>query len=329
MTKKNILSVIAGLLAIIIISGVFFIFYYPNKVCQLSNRLQNKKSEVSIHQAANNALKYFNHILAKSNISAKITREIDDPKTGLYQVEFEVKGKKISAYISRNGRFVFPQAINLQPKMTQIPKTDQPEVRLFVMAFCPFGNQAEDAIIPVIKLLDQKINFKIDYIVSPNEKGGFNSLHGDQELHQDIREICVQKYQPNKFLDFVKEINQNCSSKNADRCWKKIAKKVGLDKGKITKCQDDEAKNLLNSEIKLTQQEYPVDDSSHFNGVEKTPIAGSPALVINGVLYTGARSSQDYLEAICSAFKNPPKECQSKIKSASKSNTKTTGQCGK
>ena len=287
-----------------------------------------------MRQASENALKYFNHILSGRKLSAKIDREIDDPETGLYKVTFGISGEsmgsksqKINAYISRNGKFVFPQAIRLKSKVTKIPQNNKPKIRLFVMAFCPYGNLAEDRIIPIVKLLNSKIDFKIDYIVSKDQKNNFSSLHGDQELHQDIRELCVQKYSPNKFLDFVKDINQQCSPRNADKCWIKVARKIGLNRQKISQCQKKEGSDLLNREMSLSQKEYPVDDSIHFNGAEKSSVTGSPTLIINGVIYSGQRTSRGYLDAICSAFKNKPAECRTKIKDNSQK--VPAGQCNK
>jgi len=44
-------------------------------------------------------------------------------------------------------------------------------------------------------------------------------MHGIQEVNQDVRELCVWKYQKDKFWSFLKEINKSCSSQNADTCW--------------------------------------------------------------------------------------------------------------
>ncbi|HHD92623.1 MAG TPA: hypothetical protein ENL06_03330 [Candidatus Portnoybacteria bacterium] len=323
-TKSLVTILVVALL--VILAGGFFAFHYSSKISQ------NTQSEVSLHQAAQNALKYFNHILSGRKLSAKISQESNDPETGLYKVDFEVfkdnskaEGHKVSAYISHNGKFVFPQAISIQQKITNIPQNKKPDVKLFVMAFCPYGNSAEDAITPVIKLLNSKINFRIDYIVGKDQKNNFSSLHGEQELHQDVRELCVQKYSPNKFLDFVEKINQQCSPKNADQCWEKVAQQANLDQQQIEQCQNKENNNLLNQEMVSSQKEYLVDDSTRFNGAKKSSITGSPTLVINGVIYSGDRTAQGYLHAICSAFKNQPTECHTKIQESNKK--APAGQC--
>ncbi len=304
MKKDPSLIISSLILIILIIGGGFFLVHPP----------ASTRSNVSLAKAADIALDYFNnHLLKGRNLTARLIKKEDDPQSGLYKIKIDIQGQKIDAYLSRNGHYLFPQAINLQPKSTSIPKTDKPTVRLFVMAFCPFGNQAEDAIVPVVKLLGNKINFRINYIVSKKPDGQWRSLHGAQELNQDVREICVENNQPNKFLAFVEGINKDCSPKNADQCWKTVAKKVELNEAEIINCQDKQKNILLNQEVKLTNQEYPVEDPTVMQGKEKTAITGSPSLIINGVLYTGGRTSQDYLSAICSAFKNPPSQCKEKI----------------
>lgn len=313
--KKDSSLIISSIIIVALIVGGALLLSHPPA----------SKGNISLDKASQIALDYFNnHILKGRNMTAKIVKKEDDSQSGLYKVQIDIQGQKIDTYISRNGHYLFPQAINLQPKSTSIPKTDKPIVHLFVMAFCPFGNQAEDAIIPVVKLLGNSIDFHNNYIVSPGPNGKWSSLHGPQELHQDVREICVENNQPSKFLAFVEGINKDCSPKNADQCWQKVAQKVGLDEKEVTDCQDKQKDSLLQQEVKLTDKEYPVEDPFKNQGKEKTTITGSPSLVINGVLYTGGRSSQDYLNAICSAFKNPPSQCKTKI---GQQNSAPAGNC--
>ncbi len=36
-------------------------------------------------------------------------------------------------------------------------------------------------------------------------------------------------------------------------------------------------------------------------------------MIINGKVYSGSRSPEDYKEAICSGFTNPPSECNQNL----------------
>lgn len=44
-------------------------------------------------------------------------------------------------------------------------KTDKPELKFFVMSFCPYGNQMEDILRPVFDLIGSKVDIKPQYIV--------------------------------------------------------------------------------------------------------------------------------------------------------------------
>lgn len=53
----------------------------------------------------------------------------------------------------------------------EIDKTKKPELKFFVMSFCPYGNQIEDALMPVADLLGDKVDIKPQYI--------FDKIEGD------------------------------------------------------------------------------------------------------------------------------------------------------
>ena len=138
-------------------------------------------------------------------------------------------------------------------------------------------------------------------------------MHGAQEVHQDIRELCVQKYQPNKFWDFVKAIDDKATAQNVDSKWEGIAQSLGINVAKIKDCQKNEGIKLLDQEIALTNKSYPVQQPSKHQGNDTDTITGSPTLVINGTIYDGSRSSEAFKKAICSAFTKAPIECSKPI----------------
>lgn len=249
-----------------------------------------------------------------------------------------------------------PQVASQQSSSPEVsydfPKSDKPEVKFFVMSFCPYGNQAEAGLEPVYQLLKNKVDWQPRYIVSDkkasceqscnyrvwNEQakqtcqaaisqgrvkdmeecqkyypyssveectknlcrgikaGEWESLHGDQELNQDVREICAFNLGDlDKWWQFVLAVNDNCNQNNADSCWQTWAEKAGLDKEKISACALRQKEQLLKNQL---------------NESQKFQAYGSPTVFINEVLYKGGRAPEDYKKAICSAFKNPPSECQ-------------------
>ena len=119
-------------------------------------------------------------------------------------------------------------------------------------------------------------------------------MHGVQELNQGVRELCVNKYQTDKFWDFVMAANEKCDYTNVDTCWEQVAKYVGVKTEQIKTCQNDEAVSLLEEEIKLNA-EYEA--------------SGSPTIILNGEAYTGSRTPEAFKQAVCSSFNNAPEAC--------------------
>ena len=228
-------------------------------------------------------------------------------------------------------------------------KKDIPEVKFFVMSFCPYGNQAEAGLKPVAELLGSKVSWRPVYIVSDakqscedrctnsvydedrcqqlidngqvpdmdtckgyfpydDEKtclqekceglkeGEFTSLHGEQELNQDVREICAWNMgDEEKWWDFVEKVNEKCTYSDADSCWEEQAESAGLNTAKIRDCEKNQAADLLKKDMELS---------------EKLQAFSSPMVFVNDEIYNGGRAPEDYKLAICSGFTKAPKECE-------------------
>ena len=280
---------------------------------------------LSQKDAVDRAMNYINKVALNGELTATLLGVAEE--SGLYKINISIEGEEYDSYISRDGKFLFPQGTEITeaensdlPVLGDIPKTDIPKVELFVMSFCPYGNQAEEIMMPASDLLGDKADIKLHYVVYGNYGGGgpdycldeeakYCSMHGIQELNQGVRELCVQKYQKDKLWDFVKEINSNCNYQDVDSCWDGIAKKVGVDVAEIKTCQKNEALDILAQEVELN---------------EKYGIKGSPQLVINETEYQGSRTSDGYKQGICSAFNSAPEECSQTLGSESDS---VSGSC--
>ena len=186
------------------------------------------------------------------------------------------------------------------------------KVDFYVMSFCPYGNQAEEALQPVFEVMKKDVAFNPRYVIYSNyPQGGsssycldkdynYCSMHGIQELNQDIRELCVNKYYgTDAFFKFAVAVNNKCSSGNADSCWQDVAKSLRLDVTKISQCQANEGLSLVAKEK---------------TDGEVLGVRGSPQVFINGQEYSGARTAAGYQQAICNAFgTNKPKSCDAVV----------------
>jgi len=274
-------------------------------------------TKVSLEEASKKAIDYINKYLLRENFKATLVDKTQDPHSGLYKIKFKVQNQEFEGYISQNGKYLFFEGIDLtispqEKALANIPKKETPEVFLFVMSYCPFGNQAEKIIYPVVNLLKDYAKIEPHYVIYQNYMGGsseyclengkYCSMHGIEELKQDLRELCIFKYQKEKFWDYLIEVNEKCNLKNIATCWEKIAKKHQIDIEKIKNCQENEAISLLEKEVALNK---------------KYQITGSPTLLINGTVYQGQRTPEAYKQAICAGFKTPPSECQKKLENTS------------
>jgi hypothetical protein len=275
---------------------------------------------VSKDKAGEDAVTFIKDNLVNPGTELSLTQM--EEESGVYKMNFDIMGQDEIVYITKDGKYLFTYPpIDMQPPAPkELSKKDVPEADLFVMSFCPFGNEAEELIMPIAKLLGDKADIELHYILYSgyatgypeycfDEEEQYCSMHGIQEVNQDIREMCVQKYQKDKLWDFVKAINEQATSENVDSEWEGIAQNAGINVSQIKTCQADEAEALLAQESNLTKMEYPVQSPSEHQGNETDKIAGSPTMVINGMIFDGERSISGYQEAICSACNNPPAEC--------------------
>ncbi|PIN85989.1 hypothetical protein COV19_07270 [Candidatus Woesearchaeota archaeon CG10_big_fil_rev_8_21_14_0_10_44_13] len=250
----------------------------------------------------------------------------------LYNITLNIQGKTFESYVTKDASILFPQAINMkapatastadqQQPATDIPKADKPEVMLFTMAYCPYGNQAEEGIIPVVKAMGSDVEIQPHYVIYSNYRGGgadycldqdnkYCSMHGIQELNEGVRELCLYKYDKAKFWDYISDVNSKCTSANVDKCWEAVAKARGIDTAKISACQKDEALALLAKEVELNA---------------KYSVQGSPMLIINGAEYSGGRTPDAYKTSICSAFSKAPASCGQQL---STEGAQAAGNCG-
>ena len=125
--------------------------------------------------------------------------------------------------------------MNLEELLTsRIARVGKPMLELFVMSYCPFGVQAEEKIIPIVKEFGDAIDFKLQFIAqeketpSPQDITPFTSLHGYPEVAENIRQLLIAREYPDKYLDYIL-----CRGKKLEKSWEDCAEKLGIDVEKI------------------------------------------------------------------------------------------------
>ena len=145
------------------------------------------------------------------------------------------------------------EPMNLEELLaSRIARIGKPTLELFVMSYCPFGVQAEEKIIPIVKKFGDAIDFKLRFIaqeketVSLKEITPFVSLHGYPEVAENIRQLLIAEAYPDRYLDYIL-----CRGKQLDKSWEACAEKLGMDVAKIQRLFDaPEAEQLFRENIK-------------------------------------------------------------------------------
>lgn len=244
----------------------------------------------------------------------------------LYKITVSANGQDQPVYVTKDGTKFIQSVVTFDDIAKQqeeakkqqeeaakpAPKSDKPNVDLYVMSFCPYGNKSEDTIKSVYILLKDKVNFNFHYIVSA-EGDKITSLHGQPEVDQNEREACVLKnYGKGRWLDFVSYVNGKCGSDGS--CWEAGAKSLGVDTAKISACVNSEGLALMKADAEISKA---------------AGAGGSPTLAINGQTTKAVYqygNSEAYKKAICDAFNTAPAECSKTL--SSETSTAPGGSCG-
>ena len=184
-----------------------------------------------------------------------------------------------------------------------INKTAKLNIGLFVMSQCPYGVEAETSVKEVIDKFNGEVGLDLHFIADQNTDGTFTSLHGANEVAEDLRQVCIMKYNPSKYLGYLDCIATDYQ--NVGSVWAGCASSNQIDSNVIRQCSTgDEGKTLLSNNIKKSQE---------------LQVSVSPTIYLADKQYTGARDNSSLTRAICSVLtdsnvcKNLPPEVNVKL----------------
>ncbi|MFH1210425.1 MAG: thioredoxin domain-containing protein [archaeon] len=320
-----------------IASGVLFalliVSMFTNGFKSFSGSTAGTGQEITAKDAGDKALKYVNDVLLQGRMTATMgeVKDVGD----LYSTKLTISGQVFDSYITKDGRLLFPQAVDLtkapetdttgeEPTTASscedMTKTDKPVVEVYYMSYCPYGIQAMKGMEPVAKLMGDKVDIQPHYVVYGNYQGGspqycidngnLCSMHGVAELNEDIRQACVYRDQKDKFWAYTMCTMNECTVQNIETCWETCADKNGVDKAKVNECSTKDGVALMTAEKALN---------------EKKGVQGSPTIFVNGNSYEGGRAPDQFKENICCGFNTKPTECGQTL---SASGPAAAGNCG-
>lgn len=286
----------------------------------------NHKKVLTADQAKATALDFIDKNLVQPGTKVDISTVT--AVGSLYKLDIAVGTQKITAYMTNDGSQFFPTGMdmNAAPATADksdsasadatpakaVPKSAKPDVKLFVMSYCPYGTQIEKGILPAIAALGNKINFTLEFVDY--------SMHNDhatgdrKELDENLRQYCIQKLQPTNLAAYL-----TCFLKVGQGTENSCMASAGIAAAPVASCmqqadtQFDVTKDY--NDQSTYQGQFPPFNVDKADNV-KYGVQGSPTLVINDTTTDAAgRDSASLLKTICSAFTTPPAACQAQLSS--------------
>ncbi len=266
-----------------------------------SNSNNNTEKLLTIEKAEDRAVSFINENMLQEGATASVIESAEE--SGIYRIKLKIQEDEFDLYITKDGRFLFPQFIDIEEfeKEKQIVKADRPDVKIFVMSHCPYGLQAEKMFLPVYELLKDEADmgiYYVDYI-----------MHGKQEIDENLRQYCIELEQGDKYYNYL-----NCFVYNSAGDAKKCLAESGVDETRLDACIA-----RVDQEFKVTAQYN--DKSTWRNGLfpkfdlhadlnQKYDVKGSPTIVINGKrTEVSPRSPENFKNIVCEAFNAAPEQC--------------------
>ena len=187
-------------------------------------------------------------------------------------------------------------ALTLVCFSTPAEAREKVKLELYVMSKCPYGVQAEEGILPVLKKLRRHIDFQLEFIVT-EKAGRMTAMHGDDELLGNMQQLCARKLWPRRWATFL--ACQNESWRDIPEGWEECAKRARINRKRLRACfQGPRGKKLQRLSMLRARAANAV---------------GSPTIRIDGQDYSGGRSELDFTRAICARFpdrKRSPAPCR-------------------
>jgi protein-disulfide isomerase len=301
---NKILIPISIMIAGLIIAGAL-VYINQEKIGQPTP----EEEAASFQEIAEKAIDYINENKDALTGGYAVSLVSVEEEGDILKIHIKVAEQEYDSYVTKDGKFLFPGGYNLEEAQEgasaeggttpETQKRDTPDVKVFVMSYCPYGLQAQKMFLPVYDLLKDKAEmgvYFVNYI-----------MHEKQEIDENLRQYCIQKEEKEKYYDYL-----NCFVVAGDS--EKCLSEAGIDGTKLADCisETDKEYNITaqyNDKSTWLNGSFPKFDV-HSDLNEEYGVTGSPTVVINGkVVNVNPRSPENFKDIICQAFTSPPQEC--------------------
>jgi hypothetical protein len=300
----------------IVIAGIFIaggIVYQKQRKAGKQVVVQVSEKELgflSRQEAAEKAVNYINQNILEKGATASLINASEE--YGFYRIHLKIGESEFNSYVTRDGKFLFPEVYNLEEKpktaaeaqpepkkstCEDIKKVEKPVLEAFVVSKCPYGLQMQRVLNEIVKNIPSLANnIGVEYIGSI-ENGKITSMHGEEEAQENLRQICLREEQSDKYWKYI-----DCHIKKGD--VESCVAEAGIDKNKLDSCLKEDSKGL----------KYAKED---FDLQEKYKVGGSPTLILNGEKANesnfGGRAAEAVKTLLCCGFQTTPSACSQKL----------------
>ena len=282
-----------------------------------------KLSQVDAKFLAEN---FINENLVGGGLTAEVLNI--ESESGFFKLDIKLSdGREIKSLISQDGKIFVPEAMYIEDivaekekqeaaaavtkaqTLSEMVKSDKPVVELFVMSYCPFGTQAEKAIIPAVEKLAENVDFRLEFVDY--------AMHGEIEVREQLQQFAISEKYPDKLIPYLKEFlvagDSDAALTAVDLTSADLAGTIAAADSKF-----EIIKNLEDKSLWVSGQ-YPHFGIHDAEG-DKYSVEGSPTLVVNGKVVEGAaRTPAGMLATICAAFETPVEACLAELSTATPS----------
>jgi hypothetical protein len=144
---------------------------------------------------------------------------------------FTLVGGKLEGLKSLNGKPVVANGFVKVPgqfEVNSFVKKKENTLELFVMSFCPFGQKAEAKLLAFIDSTNAiyKPKIEVHYIFYKQQKDGkevFATLHGEDEMVEDLVQMALRDHHPQMFQIYLRLRSTNDSTP-----WRQLVENLGL-----------------------------------------------------------------------------------------------------
>ncbi len=275
--KITVWKTITALLGILLIISLYFNFSGKPAI--------KGGNEISINKAADEAVNYINNYLLQPGITAVLESKSDSGD--LYNLKMSIGGRPYDSYITKDGRLLFPSAIDLTEAPDIQPAQPTESARLDVSTNDDAVKGDENAPVTIIEFSDFECPFctrfyqntlsllEEKYILTGKVKFVYRdfplSFHKNAQKAAEAAECAGEQ---GKYYEMHDKLFENGVSGGTDS-FKEYAQDLGLDTTQFNDCLDS-------AKMELEVQKDFSDGSA-------AGVSGTPAFFINGISLSGAQ----------------------------------------